>query len=327
MIRVVWRQQRAQLITLLGVLVVAVGVVLVARASMTSYLDGHGLTACVTGGVQGNGCGNDVAQSFQDIWFDRMKVAQLFVLALPVLIGLFCGAPLFARELEQGTHVLAFTQSVSRLRWMTSKLLVSAVPALLVVAVVQLLVEWWVAAAGKIGPLASGPYFYVTFGSSSFAPLAYTVFAFTLGMFVGAASRRTLVAMTVTLGVTVVLRYILSTAQQFLVPAQRIVSDDPSQSIYERGSLEVFGGYLDANGTIVPTAKAADAIGKCGSRGDAAPITDSAACYRDHGLAKWFADVIPVSAASTVHLVEAAIYLGLAVVLVLGTGWAVRRQA
>ncbi|HEY0495920.1 MAG TPA: ABC transporter permease subunit [Kutzneria sp.] len=327
MIRVVWRQQRAQLITLLAVLMVGAGAVIVARMSMTSYLDGHGLTSCVTGGIQGNGCGTDVAQSFQDIWFDRMKIAQLFVLALPVLVGLFCGAPLFARELEQGTHVLAFTQSVSRLRWMSSKMLVSAVPALVVVAVVQLLVEWWVGAAGKIGPLASGPYFYATFGSSGFAPLAYTVFAFTLGMFVGAVSRRTLVAMTVTLGVTVVLRFVLSSVQQFLVPAQRIVSDDPSASLAEAGSLEVFGGYLDANGAVVPTAKAADAIGNCGSRGDATPVTDNAACYRDHGLAKWFADVVPVSAAGAVHLVEAAIYLGLAVVFVLGTGWAVRRQA
>jgi ABC-type transport system involved in multi-copper enzyme maturation permease subunit len=242
-----------------------------------------------------------------------------------VLVGLFCGAPLFARELEQGTHVLAFTQSVSRIRWMTSKIGVTAAPALVVVVALQLLVEWWVGAAGKIGPLAGGPYFYATFGTSGLAPVAYTLFAFSLGMFVGAASRRTLVAMTVTLAVTVVLRYVLSSVQKFLVPAQRIVSDDPTVSKLDPGSLTVYGGYLDANGNVVPNAS--NAIMNCGSKGDTAPVTDTAACYREQGLAKWFADVVPADAAGSVHLVEAAIYIGLAVVFVLGTGWAVRRQA
>lgn len=325
MIRVVWRQQRAQLITMLAVFVVGAAALLAVRASMVSYLDGHALGNCVAIGIRADGgCGNDVVQSFQDIWFDRMKVGQLFVLALPVLVGLFDGAPLFARELEQGTHVLAFTQSVSRIRWMSSKIAVAAAPALVVVVALQLLVEWWVGAAGKIGPLASGPYFYATFGTSGLAPVAYTLFAFSLGMFVGAASRRTLVAMTVTLAVTVVLRYALSSLQKFLVPAQRIVSDDPSVSKVEPGSLTVFGGYLDANGNVVPNANSA--VMNCGSKGDA-PVTDTATCYRDHGLVKWFADVVPAEAAGTVHLVEAAIYLGLAVVLVLATGWAVRRQA
>ena len=44
------------------------------------------------------------------------------VLVVPVLIGMFWGAPLIARELETGTFRLAWTQSVSRVRWLLVKL-------------------------------------------------------------------------------------------------------------------------------------------------------------------------------------------------------------
>ena len=40
----------------------------------------------------------------------------------PALIGVFWGAPLVARELEAGTHRLAWTQSVTRTRWLAIKL-------------------------------------------------------------------------------------------------------------------------------------------------------------------------------------------------------------
>ena len=40
----------------------------------------------------------------------------------PALIGVFWGAPLVARELEAGTHRLVWTQSVTRTRWLATKL-------------------------------------------------------------------------------------------------------------------------------------------------------------------------------------------------------------
>jgi ABC-type transport system involved in multi-copper enzyme maturation permease subunit len=40
----------------------------------------------------------------------------------PALIGMFWGAPLVAREMEAGTFRLAWSQSVSRMRWLAVKL-------------------------------------------------------------------------------------------------------------------------------------------------------------------------------------------------------------
>src|SRR5436189_131534 len=47
-------------------------------------------------------------------------IALMYV--VPALIGIFWGAPLIARELETGTHRLAFNQSITRTRWLATKL-------------------------------------------------------------------------------------------------------------------------------------------------------------------------------------------------------------
>ena len=49
-----------------------------------------------------------------------------YLILLPALVGMFVGAPLLARELEHGTHRLAWTQSVTRRRWLLSKTLLLA---------------------------------------------------------------------------------------------------------------------------------------------------------------------------------------------------------
>jgi ABC-type transport system involved in multi-copper enzyme maturation permease subunit len=44
------------------------------------------------------------------------------LIAVPLLAGMFWAAPLVSREYEAGTHRLAWTQSVSPLRWLTIKI-------------------------------------------------------------------------------------------------------------------------------------------------------------------------------------------------------------
>ena len=56
---------------------------------------------------------------------------NVLAVVLPGIIGILWGAPLVAQELETGTYRLAWTQSVTRTRWLAVKLgvlgLVSAV--------------------------------------------------------------------------------------------------------------------------------------------------------------------------------------------------------
>ncbi len=55
--------------------------------------------------------------------------------AIPVLAGLFLGAPLLARETENGTARLAWTQGVGRIRWLLAQVVPVAVLLALTAAV------------------------------------------------------------------------------------------------------------------------------------------------------------------------------------------------
>ena len=69
-------------------------------------------------------------------------VGVLFVV-LPLLVGLFWGAPLVAREVEHGTHRLVWTQGVSRRHWALVKFGLVGAVTLIVAAVYGLGLSWW----------------------------------------------------------------------------------------------------------------------------------------------------------------------------------------
>ena len=319
---IVWRQQRPVFITLAAGLVVAVAAVLLWRAGMVADLSARNLLDCVDKGLEA--CRGRAANEFQSAWYDKMHIAQGAVIAAPALMGVFVGAPLFAREFEQGTHALAFTQSVSRTRWMATKFVVAALPALLFVVVFQVAVHSWLDAAGGLGPLATGPYYFTTFDAQSVSPIAYALFAYTIGVFTGALFKRTLVAMTLTLGVFVAVRTALTGLREHLITPVRLTSDDPTRSlVLGNGPLVVNGGYLDSSGAVVADPAP---LMNCAARGDEPVQTDLLGCYRKNGLAQAYADIVPADQATTLHLLEASIFAGLAVLFVLGSVWAVRRQ-
>jgi ABC-type transport system involved in multi-copper enzyme maturation permease subunit len=330
MIWVSWRRQRAQLITLLGVLIVGAGVIALLRSNMLGAITSAQLTSCVNLPLQE--CAEpEAAKAFQEAWSNPMDMARMLIIGAPALIGVFIGAPLFARELEQGTHVLAFTQSVSRTRWMSSKLVIALAPALVVLVVLQFLVSWWLSAAGTLGPSKNGAFTALNFGIGHVSPVGYALFAFALGTFLGVVSRRTLVAMTAGLGAFVVVRFALSGLVDRLVPAQRVeVAPDKQLTVHEDGSLVIDYGWLDTAGQPVAEDKVSTLLQACKKTPSGAGTPESQqeylACLPKSGLAKQYADFIPQSQAWQVHLIDASIFCALAVLLLVGTTWALRRQ-
>src|SRR5207245_7294121 len=116
--------------------------------------------------------------------------------APPVLLGTFLGAPLVARELEGGTHRLAWTQGISRRRWLLLGLAVVLSISVVASAVLSAAVSWaltpWLAleqGIGNPGRFSSG-----TFDAVGVVPVAYAVFALALGVAGGALLRRTVLA-------------------------------------------------------------------------------------------------------------------------------------
>jgi hypothetical protein len=125
----------------------------------------------------------------------------------PALIGIFWGAPLVARELETGTYRLAWNQSVTRGRWLATKLGLSVLATAVAVGILTTAVTWWAhpldgVQGNQRGQLASRmtP---IAFAMRGVVPVGYAVFAVVLGTFIGLVLRRAVAAMALTLAVYV----------------------------------------------------------------------------------------------------------------------------
>jgi len=129
------------------------------------------------------------------------------VAVAPALLGVFWGAPLVARELETGTFRLVWSQSVTRRRWLATKLGLTGLAVATLLGVLSLAVTWWAepldgAVGSQRGSLASRmtP---IAFGMRGVVPIGYGVFALVLGTLVGLVVRRTIAAMALTLALYV----------------------------------------------------------------------------------------------------------------------------
>lgn len=157
------------------------------------------------------------------------SLASLAVFALPAIVGVFWGAPLVARELEAGTHYLAWTQSVTRERWLATKLGIVGAAAAAGVAIVSLTLSWWarpIDAAINAGNGGDGMLHYpriapLLFDARGLAPVGFTVFALALGVAAGMLVRRTVPAMALTLALFVAVQIAMpSLVRAHLAPAE-----------------------------------------------------------------------------------------------------------
>src|SRR3954447_3340754 len=169
-----WRQFRAQALTVLVLLAAAAIVFLVTGLRMHhSYAADMAacapLHACDGATPAARGLAAQLSQ-LQRSYEPVFGLLQLLVIAVPALIGIFWGAPLIGRELETGTHQLAWNQTVTRTRWLAVKLrrvraAPTAPPRLL-----SCLLTWW---AGPLDHINGNRYGVGTFATHDIVPLGY----------------------------------------------------------------------------------------------------------------------------------------------------------
>lgn len=198
-----WRQSRMQALT------AAAALMLIALAyGLTGPRLAHLYTAtCGTSGP----CGARTIQFLDamkaDGSYPLLYFAGIAVLYLaPLLIGAFWGAPLVARELEAGTHRLAWNQSVTRRRWLAVKLGLGAAAAMAFAGMASLLVTWWAGPIEKAGGFPVGisqlsRFQPLIFATRGVVPVGTAALAFTAGVTAGLLIRRVLPAMAVSLAV------------------------------------------------------------------------------------------------------------------------------
>ncbi|MEV4509187.1 ABC transporter permease [Dactylosporangium sp. NPDC049525] len=215
-----WRQTRAQLWAAAGLLAALAAVLLLTGARLSDLYTSSGLGTCVAAGD----CGRAQAAFAAGIQADDVRPFLYFAgialaYVVPAVIGMFWGAPLVARELEAGTLRLAWTQSVTRLRWLLVRLGLTGLAAALTAGLLSLAVTWWAGPLDRAGGLPDhdqglalpNRFAPLVFGARDVVPLGHALFAFALGAGVGLLVRRTVPAMAVTVAVLA--------ATQLLVPA------------------------------------------------------------------------------------------------------------
>jgi hypothetical protein len=116
---------------------------------------------------------------------------------VPVFVGLFWGVPLLGREYERGTHRLVWTQSVPRARWLFVKFTALGVAVTVAGLAFGAVVLAWTETGDAPIDRFSGD----VFGLTGVAAGAWFLAVFALGAAAGAALRRMLPAMAVTIAV------------------------------------------------------------------------------------------------------------------------------
>ena len=201
---VTWRQHRFQLLVAGGVL----GALLVAAAAtgvpMHAAYGRDSLASCLPPATR-SGCGI-IIQRFEG-QFESLADSARYLIVLPSLAGLFVGVPLLARELEQGTYRFAWTQTITRTRWLLVKFAVLGVAALLAGAALSLIVAWWRTPFDELSGRMSPSGFEI----QGLVVPAYTLAALAIGILAGAVLRRSLPAALLALGVFAALRVAVRT--------------------------------------------------------------------------------------------------------------------
>ena len=176
------------------------------------------------------------------------------MLIVPVLIGMFWGAPLVARELETGTFRLAWTQSVSRMRWLLVKLGLVGLASAAVAGLLSLMVTWWYSPIDKV---SQNRFSSAAFGVHGFVPAGYALFAFALGATTGLLFRRTLPAMATTLVGFIVARFAVAywIRPHFMTPVTKSFAIDPNGALgfsaSPGGSLQFMAGPPNVPNALV----------------------------------------------------------------------------
>jgi hypothetical protein len=267
MIAMTWRQHRLQFLATAVLLAALVGYLLYGTWQHASYANQLGLTACLN--AANRDCG-PLVEAF-DNRFGGVPAAFSLLAALPLLAGLFFGAPLIAREAESGTLQLAWTQSVSRRRWLSVKLLTFLAAITAAAAIVSVSFSAWL---GEYNRISAAGYSNINrmappaFDLSGVAPFGTVMFAFAIGVAAGVLIRRTVPAMAVTiggyLGAILPLESLRYTA--FFSP-HTIRGAYGTTSPVQPGAYPIQTSYADAAGHDVPFSALLQACGRAGSDG------------------------------------------------------------
>jgi hypothetical protein len=184
-----WRLQRTETLVAVGILALLAALLVPTGITMANSYHNNGLASCLAPNP-GYDCVQKIG-AFQSRFQALNFIANWFTL-VPGVLGVLLAAP-FVLELEQGTYRLAWTQSITRRRWLAVKLGLLVVAGVLASVGLIALITWWRTPLTDLsGRLDTG-----TYDTTGSVAVGYTLFALGLGVALGALWRRTPASLTV----------------------------------------------------------------------------------------------------------------------------------
>jgi len=187
--RVAWRLQRTETAVVVGILALLAVLLIPTGIQMANAYHSDGLNACRALNI-GPSCAARIGE-FQSRFQALTVLANWFTL-VPGLIGVLLAAP-FILDLEHGTYRLAWTQGITRRRWLAGKLGILVLTAVVASGALALLMAWWRSPQADLnGRLDTGVY-----DTAGIVVVGYAVFALGLALALGALWRRSAASLTV----------------------------------------------------------------------------------------------------------------------------------
>ncbi len=317
---VTWRQHR---VALAGVAVLLGGLGLYLLIMGLKIHSGYAsVTSCRPARSAACGLANNL---FTNDYYPFAETMTGFLQVVPVLIGVFVGGPVLARELETGTFRFAWTQGCGRLRWTVTKLALLAIAVTAAAEAFSLLFSWyfqpWLA-KGLDGVLA--PQLFDLRGID-FA--AWTLLAFALGVAAGALIRRTVPAMAAALAAWTGLFFATFMFARKHYQAPLVASGTTANTRSFVNDWTWAQWYTGPNGTPVSqeTIRHVMAYAPASVQNSRNPNVATAYLSARHYTQLWAYQ--PVSRYWHFQLIEGGWLLALSVILIAATIWLVRRGA
>ena len=277
MLWITWRQFRAQTIVAAAALAMTALVLGLAGLHIAHLYDSSGVATCHARGYCTAAVSNFLTQVNSSLVNHLPLLFGTALVAVPAIIGIFWGAPLLTRELEPGTHRLAWTQGVTRTRWLAVNLTVIGLAAMAAAGLFSLLVTWSASPIDRVNMNWLQP---AVFSERAIAPVGYAAFAVALGAAAGMLVRRTVPAMAVTLAVFTAVQFAMRALRQYLIapvhlisPITAVTSTSITMSPSGADQMSVTGGVNMPGAWIL----ANDTINAAGHAVNGIPITQTGA--------------------------------------------------
>jgi hypothetical protein len=325
MIWVTWAQHRREALVSGIILTVAATLLVITGLIILGDFKSSGAASCAPAAGPAVGVFNagtscePVVGAFFSRWMSLTQTAAFALMTLPVLLGVFIAAPLLSREFEQRTYLFAWSQSITKLRWVVVKLGLFAAVVLISAAALAVLVTWWHSPLDRA--FYGGP--WAAFDVQGIAPIGYAVFALSLGTLAGVVFRRTIPAMALTLFVFVGVRILIAQLRPHFMTAVTGSALDVKQGSWILSDSY----YMDAQGHHVSFEQVNQMVSVYAST---APKTFNGSGVMDYlhqrGISL-LTDYQPLDRFWAFQLIEAALFFGLAISLIAASLWWLQRKA